>query len=105
MVPSPFQPEEELERAGELFGVAGQRRCFVVQSACLLAAGFELFDVGVACAFGYPGRGIQLIEHGQKPPGVDADFLDHDRDIPRWLETRSGWFGRRRLGVCRDGTE
>ena len=101
----PFQPEEKLERSGELFGVSRQRRSFVVESARLLPAGFELFDVRIACALGHPTRGIQLVKDRQKPPGVDADFLDHDRDIPRWFETGSGRFGRRRLGVCRDGAE
>jgi hypothetical protein len=64
-----------------------------------------LFDIRIARALGHPTWGVQLVEDGQKPPGVDADFLNHDRDIPRRLKTGSGWFGGRRLGVCRDGTE
>ena len=46
-----------------------------------------------------------MIEGRQKASGVDADFLDHDGNIPRGLEAGGGWFRGLRLGVCRGGTE
>ena len=100
-----FHTEEELEPAGEFFGIARQRFGFVGDGARLLPAGLQLIDEGVAGAFGDPGVDIELIEDGQKALGVGADFLEHDGHIPGRHEAGSGRGRGLRLGVCRDGTE
>src|ERR1019366_8299120 len=87
------------------FGISRHRRGFVSEGASLLPAGLQLSDVSIAGALGHPGRNIELIEDREQAPGVDADFLEHDGDIPSRLEAGGGWFRGWRLGVCRGGAE
>src|ERR1019366_4007954 len=80
-------------------------RGFVGEGARLLPAGLQLSAVSIAGALGHPSRDIELIEDGEQAPGVGADFLEHDGDVPGGLEAGGGWLRGWSLGVCRGGAE